>query len=444
MALTLGTPDVVKKTEFAAILYNFLSSRPSEHIRGAIGISGILALCSVTMTHVSSQETLSRAPEPDQARMGALPPVPPPLLLRDVVPRDAVNINRNIPLSPGPTMAALPFKVAGDRETARRAVECLATAIYYEAGAEPLDGQRAVAQVILNRVRHPAFLPSVCGVVYQGSTRTTGCQFSFTCDGSQRVKPMPSAWVRAHAIATAALTGSVFKPVGYATHFHADYVVPYWATSLTKRKVIGRHIFYGWPSYWGAALAFTRRHTGTEPDPQLLRATAFASRPSRQGSDIVPTAQPAQAAQDVDLRGAFIGVVQLLAARPSAASQPSPAGSDAYRHFSGYSDHAAIQIYRQLAAADSQFESKTFPEILKQHSEPPELASLREPSRELIAAIGGGPKLLGFVSSLRDFARHSDFAAFAQKRQSPDTACRSGSTRNATCSFQPKGARASR
>jgi hypothetical protein len=383
-------------------------------------------------------------PESEQVRMGAAPPVPPPLLLRDVVPRDAVQINRNIPFAPGPTTAALPFKVAGDRETIRRAVECLATAIYYEAGAEPLDGQRAVAQVILNRVRHPAFVPSVCGVVYQGSTRTTGCQFSFTCDGSQRVKPMASAWVRAHAIATAALTGSVFDPVGHATHFHADYVVPYWATSLAKKKMIGRHIFYGWPSSWGAALAFSRRHSGTEPNPQLLRATAFASRRTRQASDIVPAAHPAQAAQDVDFRAEFMSVVQLLAGRPSAASQPNPAGSDAQRHFSRHSDHAAIQIYRQLAAADNQFESKTFPEILKQHSQPPELASLREPSRELIAAIGGGPKLLGFVSSLRDFAKHSDFAAFAQKRHSPYTACRSGSSPSAGCNPRPKGPPASR
>jgi hypothetical protein len=246
---------------------------------------------------------------------------------------------------------------------------------------------------------------------------------------------MASAWVRAHAIATAALTGSVFEPVGHATHFHADYVVPYWATSLAKRKAIGRHIFYGWPSSWGAALAFSRRHAGTEPDPQLLRATAFASRPSRQASDVVPAAQSAQAAQDADLRADFMRVVQLLAARPSDAFQPSSDGSDAHRHFSGHSNHSAIQIYRQLAAADSQFESKIFPEILQQHSQPPELASLHEPSRELIAAIGSRPKLLGFVSSLRDFARQSDFAAFAQKRHSPDTACRSGSTKSATCSL---------
>jgi spore germination cell wall hydrolase CwlJ-like protein len=66
-------------------------------------------------------------------------------------------------------------------------------AVYYEAAYEPLQGRRAVAQVVLNRVRHPAFPNSVCGVVYQGSNQRV-CQFSFTCDGSLNRKPSAAAW----------------------------------------------------------------------------------------------------------------------------------------------------------------------------------------------------------------------------------------------------------
>ena len=82
-----------------------------------------------------------------------------------------------------------------------QALECLTSAVYYEAGNETVDGQRGVAQVVLNRVRHPAFPASVCGVVYQGSLRTTGCQFTFTCDGSLNRSPDAAGWARAHKVA---------------------------------------------------------------------------------------------------------------------------------------------------------------------------------------------------------------------------------------------------
>ena len=81
---------------------------------------------------------------------------------------------------------------------AAQALECLASAVYYEAGNQDDDGERAVAQVVLNRVRHPAFPASVCGVVYEGSTRPTGCQFTFTCDGSLYRQPDADGWRRAY------------------------------------------------------------------------------------------------------------------------------------------------------------------------------------------------------------------------------------------------------
>lgn len=91
-------------------------------------------------------------------------------------------------------------------------------------------GQAAVAQVVLNRVRHPAFPGTVCGVVYQGSQRKTGCQFTFTCDGSLTRRTMSqSAWQRARAIAANTLSGNVNSTVGLATHYHTNWVYPYWS-----------------------------------------------------------------------------------------------------------------------------------------------------------------------------------------------------------------------
>ena len=137
-----------------------------------------------------------------------------------------------------------------------------------------------VAQVVLNRVRHPAFPNSVCGVVYEGSTRVTGCQFTFTCDGSMRYAPIPSLWNRARKVAAAALSGSVYAPVGHATHYHANYVVPYWASSLVKTAVEGAHIFYRWAGGWGRPVAFSDRWSGREGSPAALRLAALnAPRP---------------------------------------------------------------------------------------------------------------------------------------------------------------------
>src|SRR5690606_26226798 len=109
-----------------------------------------------------------------------------------------------------------------------RALSCLTAAIYYEAGAESANGQRAVAQVVLNRLRHPNFPKTVCGVVFEGAERATGCQFTFTCDGSLARAPSAAGWKRAEAVAEAALDGFVDEAVGHATHYHAVYVVPYW------------------------------------------------------------------------------------------------------------------------------------------------------------------------------------------------------------------------
>ena len=239
---------------------------------------GILALTGAAALAGSawSSPTLDGLPRGSATSVSTpIPPAPPPLLVRDIKPEDAAAINAAIPIDGGANPAARPFALRGaDSASQARALECLTSAVYYEAGNESGDGLRAVAQVVLNRVRHPAFPASVCEVVYQGSTRSTGCQFTFTCDGSLARRPGAAGWARSRAVAEAALAGFVHKPVGWATHYHANYVVPYWASSLVKNAVIGTHIFYRWTGGWGRPPAFTQRYSGREPDADALRAAA--------------------------------------------------------------------------------------------------------------------------------------------------------------------------
>ncbi len=187
------------------------------------------------------------------------------LQLKQIAPQDALALNAAVPISNSVNPAARPFTLLGSTADRARSLECLTAAIYYEAALEPTDGQRAVAQVVLNRVRHPAYPSTVCGVVFEGSRRVTGCQFSFTCDGSLRRAPMASHWERARQVADAALKGYVYAPVGWSTHYHANYVVPYWASSLVKAANIGTHIFYRWRGGWGRAPSFLSRYAGIEP-----------------------------------------------------------------------------------------------------------------------------------------------------------------------------------
>lgn len=163
--------------------------------------------------------------------------------------------------------AARPFIMRVGSTEYARALKCLTDAIYYEAANEPGAGQRAVAQVILNRMRHPTYPNSVCGVIYQGSERRTGCQFSYSCDGSMARVPAGPAWLRGQRVAAQALTGSVYAPVGMATHYHATYVYPYWAPSLNFVGTIGAHRFYSWKGSAGRLSAFYRGYAGREPFP---------------------------------------------------------------------------------------------------------------------------------------------------------------------------------
>ncbi|HYJ82839.1 MAG TPA: cell wall hydrolase [Allosphingosinicella sp.] len=208
-----------------------------------------------------------------------IPPQPEPLQFREIAPQDAVTINAAVPVSTLPNPAARPFAIAFATPADRlRAVECLTAAVYYEAAIESDSGQRAVAQVVLNRVRHPAYPRTVCGVVFQGQERATGCQFTFTCDGALRRTPSVAGWARARRVAEEALAGKVFAPVGWATHYHTNWVVPYWSSSLVKLANIGTHIFYRWEGGWGRPAAF--RLSPGRVEPQVAKMRSLTSDPT--------------------------------------------------------------------------------------------------------------------------------------------------------------------
>jgi spore germination cell wall hydrolase CwlJ-like protein len=208
----------------------------------------------------------------------------PTLNFRDPSFTDARAINALIPAASLLNPPAQPFVLQASPADRVQAVRCLAQAVYFEAGREPADGQAAVAQTVLNRLRHPDYPKSVCGVVYQGASLKTGCQFSFTCDGSLNQPLVPSVWTQAQAVAKRALSGYVMPAVGEATHYHADYVQPYWSPTLVKITQIGQHIFYRWTGPWGEPAAFTGRYAGHEAHLTPAVLTSGDSRVGRPGA----------------------------------------------------------------------------------------------------------------------------------------------------------------
>lgn len=209
--------------------------------------------------------------------------------------------------------------IGGSATDKARALQCMTMAVYYEAASESDAGQRAVAQVVMNRVAHPAFPHTVCGVVFQGSERSTGCQFTFTCDGSLSRKPVPAFWDRARKIALAALDGYVYAPVGLATHYHTVAVHPYWDGSMANVTTIGAHRFFRWLGPAGLPTAFTARYAGNEPVP--------APRPHVQTAE-APAPDPVQLerAYEASLAAAqpATTIAQRTAAAAAASAYPAP------------------------------------------------------------------------------------------------------------------------
>ncbi|MBN9244598.1 MAG: cell wall hydrolase [Mesorhizobium sp.] len=198
------------------------------------GVPSMLAAL-VTNDKADVLATAYAPAEPDYASVS-----PFEALLKDQAPDDGRFIP---PMGKGDhawMQTALPASVFSKPEQT-----CLANAIYFEARSESLRGQAAVAQVVLNRVRNPAYPGSICGVVYQNDNWLNACQFSFACDGKKKRITEPARYKTAKDIAMAVTAGKIFLPeVGSSTHYYASYVNPGWARSMHKMVKIGLHIFY--------------------------------------------------------------------------------------------------------------------------------------------------------------------------------------------------------
>lgn len=123
--------------------------------------------------------------------------------------------------------------------------KCLAEAVYFEARGESLRGQAAIAQIVLNRVRNPAYPDTICNVVYQNTNLYNRCQFSFACDGKKHRVSEPVPWRTAQDVAKAVTAGQIWlEDIGSSTHYHAVYVRPHWAGLMDRMQKIGSHVFY--------------------------------------------------------------------------------------------------------------------------------------------------------------------------------------------------------
>ena len=210
----------------------------------------------------------------------------------------AASLRRRFGLGP----AARPFAFARVAE-APTDLHCLAETVYFEARGESQDGQKAVAQVVLNRVRHPAFPKTICAVVHQ---RTAGgCQFSFAC--SSREAAVDSlAWRRAEMVASAALHGAVMAAVGDATHFQSAHAGSF--AGLMKVAQVGAHAFY--------------RFAGREGATAMFRQSPLPSAPARiELARLEPTDATATAAPRL------VEVKMTTASAAPASGSPAPAAS---------------------------------------------------------------------------------------------------------------------
>jgi len=212
---------------------------------------------------------------------------PPRLWLGRLSMQEAERVNGVIPDAQVANPPADPFVLRAGAAEKAAALQCMTAAIYYEAALEPREGQEAVAQVVLNRMRHPGYPKSVCGVVFQGSDRP-GCQFSFACDGSMARQPVSWAWRNARDVAEQALDGFVMKQVGTATHYHTSWVMAAWTPTLLKVAQIGAHLFF--------------RPLGSDGDPSDFRARYGGGEAAASKVDLIGKATAATAAPNALMR----------------------------------------------------------------------------------------------------------------------------------------------
>ncbi|KTE19627.1 hypothetical protein ATE67_13310 [Sphingopyxis sp. H050] len=296
-----------------------VKSLPNRIVQIAASFAALFLLASFssgTMSHrLTAQLDFQSRGEPVYRDL----PDPEPLLFSDLDPQTARQINDAIPFSAGANPAARPFVFAGSETTREKAIDCMGAAMWYEAGNDDI-GQRAVGQVVLNRVRHPAFPSSVCGVVFQGSERATGCQFTFTCDGALKHVPSEMAWAETRSRARAALAGFVYAPVGLATHYHTDWVHPVWSAKLEKLARVHTHLFFRWTGKWGQPAAMVQVYAAAEAPITKLARLSLAHRAAL-GEDQIRMAESGDAAADAGLPSPGIDAMLTSMQVPVAAPQ---------------------------------------------------------------------------------------------------------------------------
>ena len=302
------------------------SHRPAVWIAAGAAILLIaIALLAIALSTVGQSGSRHAAAPVSPVLAGKSPPPAEPLVFAPIAASAAKGINDAMPFAENRGPAARSFIFGGAPESRERAVDCLAGAMWYEAGSDA-RGQYAVAQVVLNRVRHPAYPGTVCGVVFQGSERRTGCQFTFTCDGAMRRVPPPSSFALARERARAMLSGRVQAEVGLATHYHADWVHPIWSAKLEKIAQVGTHLFFRWSGVWGSPAAQRKPYRGGEP---AAGALAFLS----------PFHRPASIAD----RAAAASGEPLAPGTPPPLPKPQDLGGGRFRVFMSAARNANVQ-----------------------------------------------------------------------------------------------------
>lgn len=300
----------------------WLARVPPLHRLGLFAFCVILVLAGWYVAGISNpRRTTDKEP-----RLVRRPPVVAPVQLLDISPDKARAINSAMPFSKAPLVRAQPIFFDRKRPDFDRARDCLASAAWYEAG-DDTTGERSVVQVVLNRLMHPAFPKTVCGVVFQGQDRETGCQFTFACDGALvRRSPSDKAWLRAQAIAELALRGKVDPSVGLATHYHTDWVVPNWSSSLDKIAQVGTHLFFRFRGFWGQRAAMRRPPGVVEPTIVKLASLSPAHVPAEGDAFVMPKPDDAEILALVDRLQKQAANHQLGAP----VSVPQPAGGSGF------------------------------------------------------------------------------------------------------------------
>jgi spore germination cell wall hydrolase CwlJ-like protein len=208
--------------------------RADRAVIGALAL--VIATAGAAWAYVPSTDKIAPAREPVASLTLDIPKIDPAAVDAVIAPQPVVRV---VPAPARDAVAA----VASAIDNAQ--TRCLAEAMYYEARGEGVRGEKAIAEVVFNRVRSGLYPRSVCGVVHEGAGVEGGCQFSFTCNGEMLATKSRHDWVRARVLAAAIVSGVIKldDQTGGAISYHASYVDPDW-NNMVRTVQIGNHIFY--------------------------------------------------------------------------------------------------------------------------------------------------------------------------------------------------------